>query len=209
LTVAKPMLRLGKWSRHRLGEALGKRVPIYLASFVVWFTTGLWHGASWNFIVWGLANWVVIMVSQEFEPLYQRFHKRFPLIKERTLFKTFQVVRTVLLMSLIRTFDCYRDVPLTFQMWGSLVTEWKWRVFFDGSLLNIGLSMADYLVLIVGLLILVSVSMVQRKAPVRERIYRKPYWLKWAIWYGLFLIVLVFGAYGMGYDVTQFIYNQF
>ncbi|MCL2253711.1 MAG: MBOAT family protein, partial [Lachnospiraceae bacterium] len=107
VTVSKPLLRLSKWSRKNLGEAFGKRVPIYLASFIVWFTTGLWHGASWNFIVWGLANWVVIMVSEEFEPLYRKFHRRFD-IKEHVLFKALQIVRTVLLMSLIRTFDCYR-----------------------------------------------------------------------------------------------------
>jgi len=29
------------------------------------------------------------------------------------------------------------------------------------------------------------------------------------IWYGLFLVVLLFGAYGVGYDASQFIYNQF
>lgn len=26
----------------------------YLSIFLVWFTTGLWHGASWNFVIWGL-----------------------------------------------------------------------------------------------------------------------------------------------------------
>jgi hypothetical protein len=149
------------------------------------------------------------MVSQELEPLYHRFHTLFPLIKERVLFKTFQVVRTVLLMSLIRTFDCYRDVPLTFKLWGSLVAEWRWQIFYDGSLLKIGLALADYIVLFIGLLLLVAVSLAQRKAPVRERLYQKPYWLKFALWSGLFLLVLIFGAYGIGYDVTQFIYNQF
>lgn len=31
----------------------GKRRQ-YLSIFLVWFTTGLWHGASWNFVIWGL-----------------------------------------------------------------------------------------------------------------------------------------------------------
>lgn len=71
------MLNLSKFSRKHFGEVIGKRVTVYLSAFVVWFTTGLWHGAAWNFIVWGLMNFVVIMVSQELEPLYEKFHKRF------------------------------------------------------------------------------------------------------------------------------------
>ena len=209
VTVSKPMLRLSKWSRKYLGKNVGKRVPIYLSSFLVWFTTGLWHGASWNFIVWGLANWVVIMISEEFEPLYNRFHKHFPRIKEQTLFKCFQILRTITIMSFIRSFNCYRDVPLTFKMWGTIITERNWQVLFDGSLLGLGLSLADYIILLLGVILIFCVSMKQRGGAVREYIDTKPYWVKFAIWYGLFLIVLIFGAYGIGYDANQFIYNQF
>ena len=208
VTVSKPMLKLSKWSRKHLGTTIGKRVPIYLSSFIVWFTTGLWHGASWSFIVWGLMNWVVIMVSQEFEPLYNRFHKRFH-IKEQVLFKMFQVSRTILIMSFIRSFNTYRDVPLTFRMWGSLATERNWQVLIDGSLLRLGISLADYLILLFGLLLLIAVSLKQRSGAVREYISARPYWVKFVIWYGLFLIVLIFGTYGIGYDATQFFYNQF
>ena len=83
ISVCKPMLKISKFSRAKFGDAVGKRVPVYLSSFVVWFTTGIWHGASWNFIVWGLMNFVVIMISQELEPLYRKFHHRFQVIKRR------------------------------------------------------------------------------------------------------------------------------
>lgn len=42
----------------------GKRRQI-LSLFLVWFTTGLWHGASWNFIAWGLYFGVFIFVEQK------------------------------------------------------------------------------------------------------------------------------------------------
>ena len=32
----------------------------YVNLFVVWFLTGLWHGASWNFVVWGLGYFIAI-----------------------------------------------------------------------------------------------------------------------------------------------------
>ncbi len=209
ISVSKPMLKLSRWSRAHLGEVVGKRIPVYLSSFAVWAATGIWHGASWNFIVWGLGNWVVIMVSQELEPLYGMFHRRFPKAEGSFWFRAFQVVRTVLLMSCLRMFDCYRDVPLTFRMFGTLFTEFNWNILWDGSLLNLGLSAVDYGVLLAGLAALFAVSMAQRKGSVRKRIAAWPYPARAALWYGLFLAVLLAGAYGIGYDASQFIYNQF
>lgn len=208
ISVCKPMLKLSKFSREHFGEVIGKRIPVYLSSFAVWLATGIWHGASWNFVVWGLGNWVVIMISQELEPLYRRFHNRFHL-ENNSGFRFFQVVRTILLMSCLRTFDCYRNVPLTFKMFGTVFTTRNWNVLWDGSLLNLGLSGMDYIILAVGLLILILISLRQRSGSVREKIAHKPYPLRLAIWYGLFLAVLLMGAYGVGYDASQFIYNQF
>ena len=208
ISVCKPMLKLSKFARAHLGENIGKRIPIYLSSFAVWLATGIWHGASWNFVVWGLGNWVVLMVSQELEPLYARFHERFD-VQGRGWFKLFQVLRTILVMSCLRTFDCYRDVPLTFRMFGTLFTEHNWHILWDGSLLGIGLSAVDYGVLLGGLILLVAVSLLQRSGSVRDRIAAKPYPVRFLVWYGLFLVVLLAGAYGIGYDASQFIYNQF
>lgn len=208
ISVCKPMLKLSKKSRVLLGEVLGKRVPIYLSSFAVWFATGVWHGASWNFIVWGVANWVVIMVSQELEPLYSKFHSVFPW-GDSFLYKLFQIIRTIFIMSCLRTFDCYRDVPLTFRMLGTMFTARNWSVLWDGSLMNIGLNAVDYLILVCGVILLVGVSLIQRSGKVRDRIAGLAYPLRFAIWYGLFLVILLMGAYGIGYDASQFIYNQF
>ena len=208
ISVCKPMLKLSKFSREHFGDIIGKRIPIYLSSFAVWLATGVWHGASWNFIVWGLGNWIIIMISQELEPLYKKFHNKFHL-EEVFLYKLFQVARTILLMSCLRTFDCYRNVPLTFKMFGTMFTENNWNILFNGSLLQLGLNVVDYIILILGVCLLIIVSLVQRKYKVRDKIAMKPYPVRFAIWYGLFLIVLLAGAYGVGYDASQFIYNQF
>lgn len=208
ISVCKPMLKFSKFARAHFGETIGKRMPVYLSSFAVWLATGIWHGASWNFVVWGLSNWAVIMVSQELEPLYARFHGRFH-VQGSFGFRLFQVLRTILLMSCLRIFDCYRDVGTAFRMFGTLFTEWNWHILWDGSLLGLGLSGLDYLILALGLFLLVFVSMLQRSGSVRERIAAKPYPLRFALWYGLFLVVLLTGVYGFGYDSSQFIYNQF
>ena len=72
-----------------------------------------------------------------------------------------------------------------------------------------GLTGFDYLVVFIGMLILVTVSLIQRSGCVREKIYGLAAPVRFIIWYGLFMATLVFGAYGIGYSASQFIYNQF
>ena len=209
ISVCGPMLKLSKWSREHLGQGMGKRVTVYLSCFVVWFTTGLWHGAAWNFIVWGLMNFVVIMGSQELEPLYAKFHGRFN-VRGKPLYEGFQILRTFLLMSCIRMFDCYRDVPLTFKMVGTMFTRFNYSALTDGSMLEIGLSAADYIVLLAGFFIVLGNSIWKaRVGSVRDVLYKKSYISFYGIMALLLIVILIFGAYGVGYDSSQFIYNQF
>ena len=56
---------------------------------------------------------------------------------------------------------------------------------------------------------MLKVSLLQNRGSVREQIFRLPYPARFAIYYGLFLIIILMGAYGIGYDASQFIYNQF
>ena len=42
----------------------GKRRQ-YLSLFLVWFSTGVWHGASWNYIIWGLYFGVFIFLERK------------------------------------------------------------------------------------------------------------------------------------------------
>ena len=209
ISVCAPMLKLNKWSRAHLPKWIGKRITVYIACFAVWFATGIWHGAAWNFIVWGLVNYIVIMASQELSPIYDKFHARFHL-KENTVYSIFQILRTILLMSAIRMFDCYRDVPMTFLKLGSLFTDFSFSIFTDGSLMKIGLDISDYMILCVGLIAVLGVGIIKANiGDIRTIVYQKPFMLYYHIMALLLVVTLLFGAYGVGYDSSQFIYNQF
>ena len=208
LSVCKPMLNISKSSRKRFGEQIGKKVPVYLSTMTVWFTTGLWHGASWNFVVWGLLNGFVILVSQEFEPLYAKFHQRFN-VRDTFGCRLFQVIRTFLLMSSLRILDCYRDVGISFRMFGSMFTKFNINEMLTGSLLKLGLDISDYIVLLIGVIVLISISLIQRSGSVREKISGKPAIIRYTVYVLLLFSIVIFGAYGIGFDSNQFIYNQF
>ncbi len=60
-------ISLGTFFRDYLYIPLGgNRRHAYRNLFIVWFLTGLWHGASWNFVVWGLYYGVFIAVERVF-----------------------------------------------------------------------------------------------------------------------------------------------
>lgn len=211
LSICKSMQKLSKWSRAKLGNSLGKRVPVYLATIITWFTTGLWHGASWNFIVWGLLNCLVILVSQELSPLYAKFHKRFPALNGSYAYTLFCRTRTFLLMGLIRILDCYRDVPLTFKCVGTMFYDFSsWRELFSGGVFNLGVGLKEYIV--VGLAILavciVSKFQVAEGVSLRHKIAQSPA-LTFTCIFILTVVIILFGSYGIGFDASGFIYNQF
>ena len=61
-------MTLGSWFRDYVYIPLGgnrKAVPrVYLNLFIVWLLTGIWHGAGWNFILWGVLLFAVIAVEK-------------------------------------------------------------------------------------------------------------------------------------------------
>jgi alginate O-acetyltransferase complex protein AlgI len=208
ISVSKSMLELSKSSKKKVGEWMGRRVSIYIASIVVWLVTGIWHGAAWNFVVWGLLNCFFILASQECIPLYERFHAKFH-VQHTFWYRLFQVGRTFWLMSFLRTLDCYRDVGTTFRMYGTIINRWNYGELFTGGLMQLGLTLADYLVLVVAVTLMLMVSLIGRSGDIREKLAARPLAIRYATYAVLFLVVLILGAYGIGYDASQFIYSQF
>ncbi|MBQ6090651.1 MAG: MBOAT family protein [Lachnospiraceae bacterium] len=198
----------GALRKSRLPRRAAQRIPVYITSAVVWFATGLWHGASWNFILWGMLNFAVIMISQELEPLYDKFHKKFRFSTNAVPYKAFAATRTIVILSCLRMLDCYGSVGTTFGAFGSIFTGSP-AVLFDGSMSALGLTLFDYVILLLGMLTLFAVSMLQRKGSVRTRLLSAPFALRACLLIALFTAILLFGAYGPGYDVGQFIYNRF
>ncbi len=208
ISVSAPMRTLSKAARKRLGQ-FGKRLPIYAASVATWFVTGIWHGLTPNFVLWGMLNCAVIVLSEELTPLYERFHNRFRL-KEKPWYGVFEMVRMFFLMNLIRACDLFPDVGEYFRRLGSLFVSFHPSVLWNGTLMELGLTGLDYAIVFLGCLVLLTVSIFEeKKGSLREALWQKPPALRWSLQFLLFLTVLLMGSYGIGYDASSFIYNQF
>lgn len=83
-------MSLGGFFRDYVYIPLGGNRKWYVRNlFVVWFLTGLWHGASWNFIIWGLYFGFFIMVERL---LLQKWLDKLPRIVSHLYFLVLMLV---------------------------------------------------------------------------------------------------------------------
>lgn len=203
--------RFSKKASQLAGRILGKKaagkVPVYVATMTVWFVAGIWHGASWNFILWGMANGVVLLISQELTGYYRKFHDACSFARTRA-YARFQVVRTFFLFAFLEMFEYY-SFGTVFVMLKSLITSSSVSQLWDGRFEALGLTGADLGVLAVGVALMVCGGILKSQGSVGKRFGDKPVLVQYGVIFGLFLLVTVTGVYGCGYEASQFIYNQF
>ena len=67
-------ISLSSWFRDYIYIPLGgnrvSKIKWIRNIFVVWFLTGFWHGASWNFIIWGLYFGIILVIEKMFLKKY-------------------------------------------------------------------------------------------------------------------------------------------
>ena len=89
-----------------------------------------------------------------------------------------------------------------------MLTTWNVGELFGGGILTLGLSVADFIILAVAVIVVFLVSRASAKGSVRDWLYERPM-ASAMLAVLLIAVVVLFGAYGHGYDASQFIYNQF
>ena len=89
-------ISLGSWFRDYVYIPLGgNRKWVFRNLFVVWFLTGLWHGANWNFIFWGLYYGLLLVIEKyliknalmKTPPVFQHFYAMFFVVIGWVLFR--------------------------------------------------------------------------------------------------------------------------
>ena len=208
LSVNKGILNLGKWFKNHKMEVLGKRIPIYLPMIGVWALTGMWHGSESRYIYWGLLNCLFIILGTEFKPLSERIMNRFKLTEEMFIVKSYRVVKTFWLMSLLRLMDINKTPRLAWDAFCGIFKGWD---DFSFKLIpeRFVFTADDIKIAFAAIFVVFIVSMIQRRGSIRQRIFKLPTVCQWVILSALIVSIVFFGAYGMGYDASSFVYMQF
>ena len=210
VTLSRPFAKISKAAKKHLNAHLGALLPSAMALFFVWFGNGLWHGASWKYICYGLYYYVIMLFGMFMKPLTRKGLKAFHIPDASKGYKLFQMARTTGIVGIGMLIFRAPTLTAAWSIFTSIFRGFSFRVVSDHSLFQLGMDLHDFMVVALGLVLVLIVSLLQeRGVAIREAVARKPLPLRWTLYLGLVMTVVIFGAYGHGYMNIDPIYAQF
>lgn len=210
-SISGALLKLNKKARKTFGDGAGRIIAASLPILLVWALTGIWHGASWKFVAWGLFHGALIILSTIFTPYNQKLTKKLNIRTECFSFRLFQMIRTFALCCVGRVFFRADGLRAALGIFQRIFSGMGMNQILDGNLYQYGLNYKNMMIVLLaaGVLLLVSVLEEHSNESMVKILGKQNLIFRWIVIYGLFFAVLVFGKYGPGYDAADFIYEQF
>ena len=201
-----------RFGKTRAGAHIANVLPGTVASLIVFLIVGVWHGAGARFILYGLWNGGIIMLSILLKPVFMWFNRILHIPVESPEHKLFQIVRTFILVCVGNITDLARG--------GRDCFVWLRRILFEQQLFRgkteiinyLGLTFADYNVLILCTALMYAVGILRERDPqgsLRVRLDQYRFITRWTVILAGILAALVFGVYGPGFSAAEFAYVQF
>jgi alginate O-acetyltransferase complex protein AlgI len=201
--LSKTSLTMGK----KLGERnryLGRVIPMCIGNLLVFLLVGIWHGAEWHFVLYGLFHGGIIAFSILMDPVYQKQIVFFHINTETKGWKIFRIVRTFYLVNLGCLLD---DVTNLHQSWGMTKQLFD---FTNGNLIknfhceDFGLKSICIILFFCALWFMVSIHE-EKGTDERERIAAMPIALRWFLYLALIFATPLFQAsFSSGFMYAQF-----
>ena len=193
-----------------LGGNRKGRVRKQINIMIVFLSSGLWHGAAWNYVVWGGLNGLYLVVSDVTRAARKRWYARLRVDTHSLGWKVLSRVVTFALFDyallyfradgLRSAFRIQRHILGDFHL-ESLFSDQFWALFGGTTVL---------LALAAGLLFLLATDYCQYKGiDWKQQVLEQKIVYRWFIYLSMLFVILLFGVYGVKNGQTQFIYFQF
>lgn len=215
LLKSKWMIKLGKATKKKFGKKTGKFIVSATGMFVLWMVMGIWHGGVKYIVGVSLWYWIILMLGELLTPLFLQIADTFHMKTESFSWHFFQSSRTYLIYAIGAVFfsvGVKRGIALLQEAWRVIFEKdyanpW---IFFDGSILDLGITYGDINIIIIVVALLFIVGFLREKyGYARIWVQKQGFAFRWFVWIALFILVLICGKYGPDYNAADFIYQGF
>ena len=209
VSLSKPVQKLTKWVKNHLGKTPARYIGPTIALFCVWICNGLWHGPRGTYIFYGLYYFFFIFLELLLENPVKAFNEKHQLDENGWGWKAFRFIKLFVIVIFGEVLFTADRLSTGFHMLSSIFTRFDIAGFL-AEINNIGMKPHDYYIAGAGLLIILIVDIYKEKGvPALDKLNSLKTWQRWSILYTVIFIIIIFGAYGPGYDAVAMLYAGF
>ena len=193
-----------------LGGSRRGNIRKYINKMIIVVVSGLWHGASFSYVVWGGLNGLYQIIGEILQPVRDKMVSVLRLNRESFGHKLLHIVGTFALVDFSLVFFRARGCREALEILKYIITVKNPWILFDGSLYGCGLDEKNFRLMLLGIVILLLADFFKRKGiRIREVVARQDYWFRWLFFTLVISAIITFGILGPEYNEANFIYFQF
>lgn len=206
-------ISLTSWFKDYLYIPLGGnrkgKLRKYLNIMIVFTISGLWHGASFAFILWGGLNGIYQVIGEMSKPLIDFLAEKFHIYRQTFSHHILKVISTFIMVDFAWIFFRSGSLGKSKDILRNML-HFNPEILLDGSLYTLGLNENEFHFLLCALLILAIADYLKyKKINVLDKLQQQTLWFRSLAFALLFCAVILFGIFGPEYEASQFIYFQF
>lgn len=209
-------ISLSQWLRDYVYIPLGgnqcSRFRHYLNLLITFGVSGLWHGANWTYVVWGLLHGFYQIVEKIMQKPMKWIHEKCHTRKESFGYRVCMMFGTLVVVDFAWIFFRANSIGQAIAYIYRMFSHWNPWAYLDGTLYNqIGLSLQETHILWIAILILVMVDWLQYTKQKNFAVLLENQWVvfRYVVIFFLIWFTIILGSYGEGFNSANFIYFQF
>lgn len=178
---------------------------------IVFLVSGLWHGANWNFVVWGGVHGLYQVASIILRKPRETLRHRLSIKTDCISWKLLQTLITFCLVAFAWIFFRSDTITDALRFIKRIIVKPTPWLLFSGGIYNLGLDRIEMNIFVCALIVLLLVDLIRynKKQTLDIFLFEQNVWFEWLVVITLIVMIFVFGEYGPAYDPQQFIYFQF
>ncbi|HEX2946904.1 MAG TPA: MBOAT family O-acyltransferase [Clostridia bacterium] len=201
-------ISLTSWFRDYLYIPLGGNRKRHLPNILfVFLASGLWHGASLTFVIWGFLNGLYQVLGIMTRKYTDKAKFLLKISDSSILFIYFKRLTTFVLIAFSWIFfraASFGDLKLIL----TRLFTWNASFFANFNTKGLGMEKPELIVSLAAVLLLAVYEIIQEKISVGAVLRRRPIAVRWAVYMAVIAVIILFGVYGDA-NSSQFIYFKF
>ena len=208
-------ISLSLWFRDYLyiplgGNRKGKARKL-MNLFIVFLASGLWHGASWHYVIWGAIHGLLRCLEDLLSPLGEKLERVMKIRKEPFSYRFGKIVITFICVNIAWVFFRAESLSHAAEYLKCMFTRFNPWVLSGEGIYELGLDHREFGILVAALLALFAVSFIRKKCGKEIGVFlaEQNLYFRWIVYIVLILVIIIFGVYGVDFSSAKFIYFDF